>query len=95
MEEPGGRQAEHDGGGGPSRAHRAVWLAGFAVAFAVNLLRGRWLTAAFFLAVGFVFVKGREIDGWPKAGRYLFILVYAALAVWMLVELIQELRGLG
>ena len=89
-----GRAAENVGGGALSRAFKALALAGFALSFAFNLLRGRWLTAAFFLAVGVVFLKGREIDGWPKAARALVILVYAALAVGMFFQLISDLKGL-
>jgi hypothetical protein len=65
---------------------------GFSVAFVFHLLRGRWVSAAFFLAVGFLFLKGDEIDRWPKAARYLLILVYAALAVGMLVNLIFDIK---
>ena len=92
METHEGRAAE--GGGTPSRALRAMALAGFALLFGLHLLRGRWVTAAFFLAVAALFLKGREIDGWPKAARVLVVLVYAALAVGMFFQLIADLKAL-
>jgi ABC-type nitrate/sulfonate/bicarbonate transport system permease component len=59
-----------------------------------NLLLGEWLRAAFFLGVGFVFLKGREIDRWPKAARYLIIVVVVALSVAMFVRLIFDAKAL-
>ena len=61
----------------------------------LNLLAGEWLSAAFFLAGGFVFFKGKEIERWPKAARALVIVVLAALAVAMFVRLVQRAKGLG
>ena len=81
------------GGGKTSRLMRVLAGAGFSLAFVVNLLRGRWVTAAFFLAVGFLFLKGDEIDRWPKTARYLLILVYAALGVGMLLNLVFDIKA--
>ena len=61
----------------------------------LNLLLGEWLSAAFFLAGGFVFYKNREVDRWPKAARALVIVVLAALAVAMFVRLIQRFKVVG
>jgi hypothetical protein len=80
-------------GGGPSRVLRVLAVVGFSLAFVINLLRGRWVTAAFFVAVGLLFLKGRAIDRWPKPARYLLIAVYAALAVGTFVTLILDLKA--
>jgi predicted small integral membrane protein len=61
----------------------------------VNLLLGEWLTTAFYLVGGFAFLKGREIERWPKAARYLFTIALAALAVAMFVKLIFQLKARG
>jgi hypothetical protein len=66
----------------------------FFVTGGFNLLLGEWLRAAFFLAGGFVFLKSREIDRWPKAARYLVIVVFAALSVAMFVRLIFDAKAL-
>ena len=92
METRDGRRAE-DGGGKTARVLKVVGLAGVAVAFVSELLRGRWLGAAFFLATGLLFLKGREADDWPKAVRYPLVVLYAALAVAMFVQLIQESKA--
>jgi hypothetical protein len=60
-----------------------------------DLLLGEWLSAAFFVAGGFVFLKGREIERWPKAARYLITFALAALAVAMFVKLILQLKARG
>jgi hypothetical protein len=67
----------------------------FILAGGLNLLSGEWLSAAFFLAGGFVFFKGREIERWPKAARALLIIVLAALAVAMFVTLTFKMKGRG
>jgi hypothetical protein len=59
------------------------------------LLSGEWVSAAFFLAYGFVLFKGNEIERWPKAARILAILVPVALGVAMVVRLMQRVKGLG
>jgi hypothetical protein len=96
METDEGRAAEYVGGGGtPSRVMKVALVVGVVPALASQLLRGRWLTAAFFLAVGILFLKGRKIDGWPKPVRVVLIIVYAALAAAMFVQLIQEFGAHG
>jgi hypothetical protein len=67
----------------------------FILAGGLNLLIGEWLSAAFFLAGGFVFLKGREIDRWPKAARVLVIVALALLAVAMFIRLIQRFKAFG
>lgn len=67
----------------------------FIFAGGVELLLGEWLSAAFYLACGFVFFKGRDLERWPKAARVLVIIVLAALAVAMFVSLIQKAKRLG
>ena len=70
-----------------------------AVIFALNggiyLFSGEWVSAAFFLAVGFFFYKGKEVERWPKAARVVAVVALAALGVAMLVRLVQRLKGLG
>lgn len=61
----------------------------------LNLLLGKWLSAAFFFAGGFFFYKGKEIDRWPKAVRALVIIALAALGVAMVVNFIVEIKGRG
>ena len=82
-------------GGKPSPVLRWVGVVSFGVLFVVNALLGKWLPAAFFLATVPLFLLGRRIDNWPKAARVIAILVYAALAVAMFVQLIQELKARG
>jgi len=67
----------------------------FALTGGLNLLLGEWLSAAFFLAAGFVFFKNREIERWPAAARALLIIVLVALAVAMFVRLISKFKALG
>jgi len=68
----------------------------FIFACGVELLLGEWLSAAFYLACGFFFFKGREIDRWPKLARVLVIIALAALGVAMVVSLIQrKVKRLG
>jgi hypothetical protein len=65
----------------------------FFVAGGFNLLLGEWLSATFFLVGGFIFLKGREINRWPKTARYLVTIALAALAVAMFVKLILDLKA--
>ena len=78
----------------PPRWLKVLALVAWSVSFVIHLLRGRWVTAAFFVATVFLFLRGRDIDRWPKPRRYLAIAVYAALAVAMLVELLWQLKVL-
>jgi Na+/phosphate symporter len=64
----------------------------FILAGGVDLLRGEWLSAAFFLAGGFVFFRGKELERWPKAARVIIIIAFAALSVAMLISLIQKAK---
>ena len=81
---------------GPRR-NTAMLLAAvlFILTGGVNLLLGEWLSGAFFLAGGFVFLKGKEIDRWPKAARVLLVIALAALAVAMFLRLIVKFKGLS
>ena len=67
----------------------------FILAGGVELLLGEWLSAAFYLACGFVFFKGKELERWPKAARVIIIIALMALGVAMVVSLIQKAKGLG
>jgi hypothetical protein len=67
----------------------------FFLAGGLNLLLAKWLDAAFFLAGGFVFLKGREMERWPRAVRYLFIVALAALAAAMFLKLFLDLKAGG
>lgn len=84
-----------DGGVTPSRVAWWVGLAGFALPFAMYLLQGKWLMAAFFLATGFLVMKGRKIDGWPKAAQYVLIFLYAALWVATFAQLLRDFKTLA
>ena len=92
-------EVEGRAGVGPSRTLRAVAILGFGIPLVVHLLRGRWVTATFFAASIALFLRGREIDGWPKPRRYAAIAVYVALAAGMLAEVFWQvwplLRGQG
>ena len=89
------RAAENEGGGTAALARRLLGVASFVALFVLNLLRGKWVAAAFFLATALLFLKGREADAWPKAVRYPLVILYAALAVVMFVTLIQDFKALG
>ncbi|HEX8499848.1 MAG TPA: hypothetical protein VF659_04585 [Pyrinomonadaceae bacterium] len=94
MEDDGdAREAEGYVEGRPSRVLRAVGHVGLVVALVTHALRGRWVAAAFFLVTVLLFLTGRRADGWPKAARVVFVVVYAALAVAMFVELTRDLKA--
>ena len=82
-------------GDGRTRAHAYAKLmaACFFLLGVVNLLNREWPGAAFFLAGGVIVLKGREIDRWPKAARYLVVLAVAALAVATLVRIVLKLKA--
>jgi uncharacterized membrane protein YjjP (DUF1212 family) len=93
MDNESGRRNDGEAGPKTPRWLRVLGAVGFSLAFIIHLLQGRWVTAAFFVAVGFLFLKGREIDRWPKAARYLLIAVYAALAVGTFVTLTLDIKS--
>ncbi|HEX8558622.1 MAG TPA: hypothetical protein VF668_10985 [Pyrinomonadaceae bacterium] len=74
----------------PSPAVRAVILGGFGLSCVVNLLLGRWVTAAFFAASALFSLKGREIEGWPRPRRYAAVAAYLALGAAMLFEAYRQ-----
>ena len=78
----------------PPRWLKVLGVVGFSGSFVIHLLRGRWVTAAFFVATGLLFLLGREVDRWPKPRRYLFIVVYVALGIAMLAEMLWQVRAL-
>ena len=82
------------GGGRPrERTFTLLAVGSFFLLAALNLLRGEWLGAAFFLSGGLVFLERRRVDRWPKPARYLVTLALAALAVAMFVRLVMRARG--
>ena len=72
-----------------------VAAAAFFLAGVVNLLVPNWLNTAFYFAGGLLFLFGKGIDRLPRAARYLIVIVFAALAVAMFVELIVGFRACG
>jgi hypothetical protein len=76
-----------------SHAYAKLMAGCFFLLGAMNLLSRDWLGASLFLAGGVVVLKGREIDRWPKAARYLVVLAVGALAVAALVRIILKLRA--
>jgi hypothetical protein len=80
---------------GRPRGNALTWLmvGCFLLLGAVNLLNRDWLSAALFLLGGLTVLKGREIDRWPRAPRYLFVLAVAALAVALFVRIVLRLRA--
>jgi hypothetical protein len=62
---------------------------------AINLLNRARLEGALFISGGLVVLKGREIDRWPRAARYLVIIVVAGLAVAVFVRLVLKLAAGG
>ena len=83
------------GGGKAARVLRYAGVAAVVILSASNLLRGRWVMAAFFLAVAFFFLTGKKMDGWPKPVRVILLVVYVALSAAAFVLLIQELKARG
>lgn len=77
----------------PPRWVKALAAVGFSASFVINLLRGYWVTAAFFVATGLLFLLGARVDDWPKPRRYLFIIVYVAFAVATMVETFWRVRA--
>ena len=73
---------------------RVLAVAGFSVSFVVHLLRGRWVSALFFVATLLLFLLGKRIDDWPKRRRYLAIFIYVMLAVAMTVEIVWQVKAL-
>ena len=89
------RSVENDGGGTASLARMFLGVASFVVLFVINLLRGRWVAAAFFLATALFFLKAKAVDDLPKPVGLILTILYAALAVAMFVTLIQDFKALG
>jgi uncharacterized protein YqgC (DUF456 family) len=67
----------------------------FFLAGVVNLLVPNWLNTAFYFAGGLLFLFGKGIDRLPRAARYLIVVIFAALAVAMFVEMIVGFRARG
>lgn len=59
-----------------------------------NLYLGKWLYAAFHFMAGFLVLKGKAIERWPRAARYLLIIAYAAVAVAMFFQLIFDVKAM-
>ena len=86
-------QTQQDDSRPRGNALTSLMVGCFLLLGAVNLLNRDWLSAALFLLGGIVILKGRELDRWPKAPRYLFVLAVAALAVAVLIRIVLRLRA--
>ncbi|HWS90793.1 MAG TPA: hypothetical protein VN282_27735 [Pyrinomonadaceae bacterium] len=76
----------------PAKRHaRGLMRAAVAVFLLMSVLQlgvfGRWVTALFHAATAFLFLARGGIDNWRKPARYLFIVLYVALAVATFVEI--------
>ena len=75
------------------RAYTTLMGVLFFLLAGANLLNRDWLIGALFLLGGFAFLKGREIDRWPKAARYLIVIAAVALAVAVLVRIVLRIKA--
>ena len=82
-----------DDGRSRARTFTALTAGCFFLLALLNLLRGEWLGAVFFASGGLIFLERRRVDRWPKAARYLIFLLLGALAVAMLVRVVQRWQG--
>ena len=80
-------------GDGRPRAYTKLMAVIFFLLGALNLLNREWALAGVFILGGLVNLKGREIDRWPKAARYLLFILLAALAVAAFVRIILKLKA--
>jgi hypothetical protein len=94
METPDRQGNEDDGGVSFARKMVRVAVPIFLLMAAFQSVFGRWVSAAFHVATALLFGVRGGIDNWSKPARYLFIVVYVALAVGMFVELIFQAKAL-
>lgn len=87
------RTQQGDGGRPRANAYTKFMAVIFLLLGGINLLNREWVAAALFVLSGLVVLKGREVEGWPKAARYLVLLVLAALAVATFVRIILRLKA--
>lgn len=88
-------QTQDDGGRPGARTFTALMAGCFFLLGVINLLNRDWPAGALFLSAGLVVLKGREMDRWPRAARYLITCAVGALAVAVCVRLVLKLAAGG
>ena len=76
----------------PPRWLKVLAAVNFSGLFVINLLRGYWVTAVFVIATVLFFLL--RVEAWPKPKRNLAIVVYVALALAMMFEIVWHVRTL-
>lgn len=85
-----------ENGGGESRSPKIVRAAVvlFLLSSVFQLAFGRWVSALLQAATVCLFTAKGGIEGWPKPARYLFIILYAALAAAAVFEALYQTKVL-
>jgi hypothetical protein len=76
----------------PPRWLKVLTAVVFSAMFVINLLRGYWVAAVFIIATALFFLL--RVEAWPKPRRNLAIVVYVALALAMMFEVLWRVRTL-
>jgi hypothetical protein len=85
-----------ENGGGETRSPKMVRVAVvlFLLSSVFQLAFGRWVSALLQAATVCLFTAKGGIESWPKPARYLFIIIYAALAVATVFEVLYQTKVL-
>ena len=85
---------ENGGGGGRSRKIVRAAVVLFLLSSVFQLAFGRWVSALLQAATVCLFTAKGGIESWPKRARYLFIILYVALAVATVFEVLYQTKVL-